>query len=387
MRRPNPSFLKNVCLALCIGMLLHDVCAAQCVNNLGTKNYDTTLTSNGFGLFNLPIPQMDPDSGQLVSVKISATVTSNYWFNLTNVNTNPATYDLNIGQEDQFTLPGVSPYLNITPMYVGTYDLSPGQSQSAGPFPFMTGHVSSDSITSNVAPFLGNGTVSLKYMSFQYTNLWAYNFASYSFSNAINSTTQLSVQYLYCKAGIVLATALTRWSAQLTAPLTVKLDWSAVDETAGRQYEVQRSTDGRNFATINTIPATANGSAADYTCTDLLSNGTSGKLYYRLQIHANASDKFTWSSVKEISIDAAGKSLRLFPNPAADHLDIATGTPNSDWQADIFSATGALVQRESFFQSNLLHLVFTDHLANGTYFLRLTDLRGQKVLASSFVVR
>jgi hypothetical protein len=368
-----------------MGMLFHGASIAQCANYMGLKTYDTILTNNGFGYYNLTFPQFSPDSGQLVSVKVAANVTSTYGFSLSNANSIPATYDLNIGQEDQISAGYGSPYLNITPLYVGTFNLSPGQSQVNPPFPFLTNHISSDSITSAVGPFLGSGTVNVNYVSFLYTNLWAYNNAAYYFSNAVTSTTKLSMQYLYCKIGVVLATDLTHFNATLTAPLTVKLDWSAVNETAGRQYEIQRSEDGRIFATIATVNSRGELSSADYTYDDILPKDATGNFFYRLQIHDQ--EKFTWSLLRQVAIESPGKSLRIYPNPATDHIDIATGTPNSDWQVDIISAAGSLVQRGNFLQSNLLHLAFTTHLSAGTYFARITDLRAQRVSVSSFIVR
>jgi hypothetical protein len=360
--------------------------SGQCTNNLGTRTYDTVLTNNGFAIYNINFPQWKPDSGQLISVKITAAVTSTYGFTLTNVNNVATSYQLSIGQEDQITPDGGSQYTNITPQYVGSYTLQPGQSVSQAPFPFLTNHLSADSITGGTAPFLGTGSINVNYMSFGYTNLWAYNNASYNFGNTINSTTKLSLQYLYCKGGgIVLATNLTRWTASLTAPLAVKLDWSAGNETAGRRYEVQRSSDGRNFTTITTLAATADGNSADYTYTDQLPDGSSGNYYYRLQMIDKG--EFSWSTIQKITLDAAGNGLHIYPNPATDHIDIATGTAGGDWQVDILSVSGSLIQENTFLQSSFLHLPFRSHLSAGTYFVRATDLRGQKVLVSSFIVR
>lgn len=336
-------------------------------------------------MYSLNLPQFNPDSGQLISVKISANVTSTYGFTLSNVNANDASYDLSIGQEDQISTGFGSPFLNITPLHVGAYNLASGQSMTLAPFPFLTNHVSADSITTGIAPFLGNGKVNINYMSFCYTNLWANNNASYYYSNAINSSTKLSMQYLFCKTGVVLASNLTGWAALLTAPHTAKLDWTTVNETAGRQYEIQRSTDGRNFTTVATVHADAGNGNAAYTYTDELTGNTNGNIYYRLQINDNGN--FSWSPVKELSIEAAGTSLRIYPNSATDHIDIATGTANGDWQVDLFSASGGLVQRNSFLQSNLLHIAFNNRMPAGTYFARITDLRGRHVYTRPFVVR
>src|SRR5579859_2670230 len=103
MRSCDLSILLKVGLALCIGMILHLSVSAQCSNGLSTHTYDTTLTSNGFGLYTVSVPQWSPDSGTLVSVKISTTVSSQYGFTLRNADNSTATYNLTLGQEDQIS--------------------------------------------------------------------------------------------------------------------------------------------------------------------------------------------------------------------------------------------------------------------------------------------
>ncbi|GGB14318.1 T9SS type A sorting domain-containing protein [Puia dinghuensis] len=390
MNRYVLSLWKKLTLSLCTGMIFHGMCFAQNNTDTATQMFDTALNNNGFAMYNLSFPKFNPDSGVLVSVKISTSVSANYGFTLTNVNSSAATYQLSIGQEDQISGSYGVPYMNLTPQNVGTYNLTPGQSQVTPPFVFLSNHVSSDSITNNVTPFMGNGSVHINYMSFTYTNLIAYNNASYYYGNTVNTSAVFSIQYLFKRNPGTLAANLTRWSARLSAPLTVQLDWSAVNETAVREYDIQRSSDGRNFTTIATLPATtngaiANGGAADYSYIDHLPDGTIGNLYYRLQMHDQG--KTSYSQVRELNIAASEQGLHIYPNPATDYINIATGGANSDWQVDIISASGALVQRGSFLQASTLHVPFSTRLAAGTYFLRLTDLHGQTTRTLSFVVR
>jgi len=343
------------------------------------------VSNNGYAVYSLNFPQFNPDSGQLLSVRLTATTSATFGYSLTNLDVKTGTYQLNIGQEDQFSAAYGTPWLNIIPYHVGVYTLNTGESQTAAPFPFLTNNVSTDSITTNVAPFLGNGKVNINYLSFVYTNIWANDHTAYNFSSQISSSTKVAMQYLYCKANIVLASDMTRWTAVLTAPLTTQLDWSVANEKAGRNYELQRSGDGHTFTTIATIPANTVDGSANYGYTDHFPDAGSGHWFYRLQIYDN--NRFTWSPVREISINGGDKSLHIYPNPATDHIDIATGSAASDWQVDIFSASGGFVQRQDFLQSNLLHLSFNHHLSAGTYFARITDLRGQRVSISSFIVR
>jgi hypothetical protein len=386
------SFLLKVGLALCVGMVFHQNLQAQCSNGLSTHTYDTTLTSNGFGVYAINAPQFSPDSGTLVSVKISAVVSSQYGFTLKNASNANANYSLTLGQDDQVSGAALSsPYSNVMSQLINSYSLIPGQAVTETPFAFLNSHVSSDSITGNVAPFLGYGTVPLSYLSFTYTDLSTASTATYYYSASINDNITFSVQYLYCTgANTVLATTLTNFTAQLTAPHTAGLAWSAVNETAGRIYDVQRSRDGTNFTTLNSVTAQGNASGADYSYSDELADSITGNVLYRLLIHDPAS--VSYSAIQQVDIAGSTMSattsqgLRVYPNPATNFINLTTGQDANDWQIDIFAANGNLVQRTTVLQSSTLYIPFTTRLSAGTYFVRLTGLHGQQSLSTSFVV-
>ena len=96
----NFRILLKVGLALCIGIISRLTVEAQCSGTLATHTYDTALTSSGYGVFPIAIPQWSPDSGLLVSVKLSAKVSSQYGYTLRNATSLPASYALTLGQLD-----------------------------------------------------------------------------------------------------------------------------------------------------------------------------------------------------------------------------------------------------------------------------------------------
>ncbi|HMI61354.1 MAG TPA: T9SS type A sorting domain-containing protein [Puia sp.] len=377
--------LIHFVMALCLGLFLQTTSSAQCTNNLGTRTYDTSLVSNGFNIFSLTFPKWSPDSGLLVSVKLSAEVSSQYAFTLKNADVQTATFQLAIGQQDLFSSSLITPFSNLTPpQMIGSYPLLPGQTISQGPFTFLDKHVSSDSITS-VAPFLGGGTVDVSYMSFTYTNLSTINNATYYYGATIANTMRFSLQYLYCKSGGVLATNLTRWSAELQAPRTARLEWSAVNEVPGRWYYIQRSSDGVSFTDIASLPAKGDNPSQDYAWSDPLPEGSAGNFYYRLRMDDEGS--LFYSSVRQINLAAELHGLRIYPNPAVDYININPGQATAgNWQVEILSANGSLIQRETFSQAQTMHLSFRTRMSAGTYFVRALDLRGQKSFTSSFIV-
>lgn len=378
----------KVGLALCLGIILHTACLGQCTNNLSTRTFDTTLTSNGFQMYSLSFPQWSPDSGILVSVKLSAQVSSTYGFTLTNEDAGSASYpySLTIGQEDVISGSALSsPYTGLTYQAVGSWSLLPGQSVTYAPFVFLNNHIASDSITTNTTPFLGAGQVSLNYMSFTYTDLTAENNSTYEYSDNISNSMKFSLQYLVCQSGGVLATNLTAWSAVLISPETIRLSWTDASEVPGRQYQLQRSSDGRNFTTIATIPAGTDAQLPDYDYLDHLPDGFAGTIYYRLQL--DDAGQLSWSGVRTVTISPLDHTLRIYPNPAVNYICLTTGQTASDWQVEIFAASGNLVQKQTCFQSSILRIPLNINMSQGVYFVRVTDLRGQQTYTTSFVRR
>lgn len=387
----NFRILLKVGLALCIGIISRLTVEAQCSGTLATHTYDTALTSSGYGVFPIAIPQWSPDSGLLVSVKLSAKVSSQYGYTLRNATSLPASYALTLGQLDLFNSAALSsPYSNETSKYIDSFALTPGQSVSNGPFAFLDNHVSSDSITGNVAPFLGAGRVNLKYTSFTFTDLNSYTDATYYYSASIVNTMQFTVSYLYCQVAStsVLAVQLTNWDVQLAGATAAELKWTAANETAGRSYDIQRSGDGKTFLTVHTVAA-LDGQTEDYDYVDNLPGSSTGNWFYRLQIH-DKGGAVSYSAIKEVSVGTSERvaldSFSVYPNPASNYINVNTGAASGTWQADILAINGGLIQRGTYSESGTVHIPLAPTLAAGEYFIRLTEQGGTRSFTSKFIV-
>jgi hypothetical protein len=381
------SALRNGCLAIGLAIGLHVAAQAQCnASTLSTTTYDTALTSNGFAIYNLGFPQFNPDSGTLVAVRLTATVNSQYGFTLRNADSVATTYALTLGQQDLISGPQLSvPYSNVTTQSMGSYSLDSNQSMTKPPFNLLTNYVASDTVTA-VSPFLGPGRVSLNYQSFTFSNLSAVNNAAYYYSAGINTNVNFSVQYQFCRGGVVLATDLTAWTASLAAPNSVQLNWAAANEVAGRQYVIQRSSDNLTYNDIATLNATVDAGAATYSYPDELPASADSSWNYRLQIH-DASGQITYSPIRNVTLTAPGEGLQIYPNPATNFINVVPNQQDAgNWQVDILSANGGLIERDVYMQTRNMQVNFRSKLSAGTYLIRATDLGGQKVVTGSFVV-
>ena len=394
----NFSFLLKVGLALCIGIISRKSVEAQCSGTLATHTYDTLLTGNGFGIYPINVPQWSPDSGLLVSVKVAANVSSQFGYTLRNATSQAASYTLTLGQMDEIASPALtSTYRNVYTRDPDNLSLAAGQSVSNGPFVFLDNHVSSDSITGNVAPFLGAGQVNMKYTSFTFTDLTSSNSATYTYSASIANTMHFTVSYLYCaSAPVILAVTLSNWAVQLSGNSAAELKWTAANETAGRTYDIQRSGDGKTFVTIHTVAALS-GQVEDYDYTDNFPVSTSGNWFYRLQIHDPGG--VSYSSIMEVSpgvntrsadSTTTSSSFSVYPNPSDTYVNVNTGVSSGmnagSWQADILSVNGTMVQRGIYPEGGTLHIQFGSRLAAGEYVIRLTEIGGTKRLTSKFIV-
>jgi hypothetical protein len=385
------SYPGKVMLILCMGVLLRREGAAQCVNNLGTRAYDTALTGIGYGYYTIRVPQWSPDSGQLVSVKVSVLVSVQYGYTLKNVDVNPSIYTLSVGREDYISSPAMlHPYDNDMEQKIGVVPLAAGASMTQGLFPFMNDYVNSDSITDNVTPFLGTDSISFTYSPITWSDLHTNNNSSYAYHATVQDAMKFSVSYLYCKSGIILATDLTRFTAVLSAPATVQLSWSSAAEADGRRYAVQRSQDGQHFTTVGTLSATGSAGAlqgnrgvGDYRYTDYLPAAVGDNWYYRLRIDDPGGLRY--SEVRVVTRGDGTDRVRLYPNPAADFINVVTGS-GMGGQIEILGADGSLVQRSVYWQSGVIRVDFQRRLSAGTYFVRIADLSGQHRPIASFIV-
>ncbi len=162
----------------------------------------------------------------------------------------------------------------------------------------------------------------------------------------------------------------------------VTLHWQTSNETNVSSFSIQRSVDGVNFITIGHTAATGgNNSLMSYVYNDNISQLTSGKLYYRLQIEnrdgtAQLSDtkiidnelKFT-ASVNPNPIKGNSFTLNFF-NPTPANIEIS-----------IYDMQGrnVLTQHYNLPAGNISKLITIDNISRGLYLLHVNG--GSRILA------
>jgi len=379
-------------LLLCFSMASASLQAkAQCGSALQSTSYNVALNGTGNNTWGFVFPQFDPSVGTLVAVDIKSVISVNVNFKLFNVGSSSDNYIVLAGRNDNITVSSLgSPISNAVSQDYGSYNLQAGQDTVgagtvASPqfFSLIKSYVLNDSITSAVAGFLGTGFVAFDNNPYTYASV--ISGSNDSISSTFTDTSKIVLTYYYCTTNI-LSSDITSFSVTKESGAWAKINWVTENEIVNRTYEIEESSDGKEFNDIASTQSVVNGNgSADYGYDYAIAPGTEGKLFFRLK-EINADGYTKYSEIRSIDIDN-NKEIYLYPNPADNFINIIFNIVADGWQVDIFAADGRLIQRNYFLNSTSAHIDFLNRLAKGAYFLRAINRQTQKIYTQSFIVR
>jgi hypothetical protein len=176
------------------------------------------------------------------------------------------------------------------------------------------------------------------------------------------STTSFSSFYLY-KGGVGLPLPLKLISfnavLQNNNPL---LTWVTSNEVNVLHFEIERSSDGRNFINIATTASQPGSADKTYRFADV--SASAGINYYRLKM-IDKDGRFSYSHI--VKIDAGKKyNISIVPNPAHDHITISGATAFS--KIEMIDAGGRVVKKMDKSTSGQYNI---RGMSKGVYCLRL----------------
>jgi hypothetical protein len=157
----------------------------------------------------------------------------------------------------------------------------------------------------------------------------------------------------------------------------VAVTWSTASEHNTSHFVVEKSRDGLNWITFNTLGAAGNStSIIEYALTD--NNEVSGTTYYRLtQFDTDgASETFNIASVN-CGEQAATSNLVTYPNPSngSFYLDFYTQDLTGPSLISVFDSRGVIVYRQDVLVekgSNVFHIEKMD-AAPGMYYIQVSN--------------
>ncbi|MEM8908115.1 MAG: T9SS type A sorting domain-containing protein [Bacteroidota bacterium] len=166
---------------------------------------------------------------------------------------------------------------------------------------------------------------------------------------------------------------LTAFKASTIGNSAVKLEWTTASEQNNAGFNVQRSSDGHNWATIDFVKG--HGNTEQTQQYEYLDKAPfSGDIYYRLQ-QLDYDNHYEFSPIRQVSIKLGKeKYLHIQPNPNWGDFTLQVAPPNSDaphlW---LYDSTGRIIWQKRFV-SHELTASWEKHfhsLKQGIYFVAL----------------
>jgi hypothetical protein len=171
---------------------------------------------------------------------------------------------------------------------------------------------------------------------------------------------------------------LLSFTAKNVSNSTIALQWITTHEILHSHFEIQRSTDGRNFETIGSVyEASFYGYIKTYDFSDF--NAPSGIVYYRLK-QIDMDGKYTFSELAVI--DHTIKSFVVYPNPTSGNATVAFKQAGefSFATVEVLTMTGAEVLKLTTSETS----VTIDGLTKGVYLIKVSFL--DEVLVQKLIV-
>ncbi|MEO7044501.1 MAG: lamin tail domain-containing protein [Ferruginibacter sp.] len=149
------------------------------------------------------------------------------------------------------------------------------------------------------------------------------------------------------------------------------LSWKTSQEINSKSFDVQRSSDSRNWQSIGNVLAKGNNASGNtYTLTD--AHPLTGINYYRLQQLDN-DGKVQYSLIRSVQFDLR-HSIILSPNPAKDFVNVSIENLTGTATVDVLDLSGKAVY--TTITSVPVFKINTSTFARGNYFIRIKNADG-----------
>ena len=186
-----------------------------------------------------------------------------------------------------------------------------------------------------------------------------------------------------------LPVALTEFSASRCGN-SICLYWKTVSEDNNDHFEIERSTDGRQFNSIGSV--NGNGTTGDphnYTSRD--DQPLDGKNYYRIK-QVNMDGKLSYSSVIRINNGPVSSfSASITPNPAGSvmNLVIEGVKEKESLLFEVMNTSGMIVYRESISAggTTLVKNLRRPAISAGLYFYKITRSSNNETYSGRLVLQ
>lgn len=162
------------------------------------------------------------------------------------------------------------------------------------------------------------------------------------------------------------------FDATLKSDNLVQLKWEVI-ENQGKGYYLQRSTNGTDWNDVTFMAAKNNPETiAEFGYNDI--NNATGRQYYRVK-QVQASGEIAYSEIVTVVLKNEKKGLNIWPNPATDHVRIASNSGNENFtKAQVYDLSGRMFT-EVVLQGNK-QTINVSKLPPGTYLIKVQTDNG-----------
>ena len=184
-----------------------------------------------------------------------------------------------------------------------------------------------------------------------------------------------------CEVGGPLPVKLVSFTAYKNTAGNVDLKWITATETDNKAFEIQRSTDGVNFTTIQTVSSKATGGNSAVTLNYAAVDATASTLqkqilYYRLK-QVNINSVYTFSQVNKVYFDKGFYVGTVYPVPFTTfmNIDVMTET-RTPVTITLYSGDGKVVTTSTLFATtgaNSYQFTPRANLKSGVYVLKIVQ--------------
>ncbi|MBS1747922.1 MAG: T9SS type A sorting domain-containing protein [Bacteroidetes bacterium] len=208
-----------------------------------------------------------------------------------------------------------------------------------------------------------------------YTNgAWDYDNASVASGNNPYTITRSGVTSFSPFAVVSSATILPVRFVSMQASLAnndAVITWTVANENNVSFYNIQRSTDGREFTTIGSKTKLINSAdlhSYNYTDINVTNSFSVKKVFYRLQ-EVDADGRQENSQVVSVNLSQKQTPLSIWPIPSKDVLHLSLRDYNDEGRIVIFNIAGRQMLQQSFHSGNKIDINISS-LPTGSYFIK-----------------
>lgn len=166
----------------------------------------------------------------------------------------------------------------------------------------------------------------------------------------------------------------------------ITLSWKTDLEVNSSHFEVERSSEGKEWNTIASIQAAGNINVQQsYSYIDPAP--LDGDNYYRLKI-VDIDGQFEYSSIKSVNVKSVALNVVASPNPVSSLLNITVNQPGREpYRLRLINRAGQVVFDQKYAAANNRIQLNVSNYTDGSYFLEVTSHAGLRQINKVMIVR